>query len=117
MKETPMLDEYDLTALLQAYSGDTLARKALIDALEEAGDPRLEAVRAEAVDWDGLAQQLADAGKGKSWWAGTPQGQSYYRWLIDCARYGSATRQDVTDAVRQARREWLQGLFPEVRLG
>ena len=55
------------------------------------------------MDWDLLALRL-----------GVADGVSYCRWLIDCARYGSATRQDVTNAVRQARRDWLRGLFPEV---
>ena len=98
-----MFDEHDLIALMEAYSrGDTLARKALIDALEEAGDPRGDAVRAEQVDWDALARRLA------------PHDSRYYRWLIDCARFGSTTHEEVAAAVRRTRRNWLRGLFPEI---
>jgi hypothetical protein len=112
-----MLDLHDLIALLEAYCrGDTLARKVLIDALEEAGDPRIDAVRAEAIDWDELARRLAPSPGGHVWYMGLPRDVSYFRWLIDCARYGSPTRPDVALAVRRARRDWLQGLFPEVRL-
>jgi hypothetical protein len=101
-----MLDGHDLAALLNAYtSGDTLARKALLDALEEAGDPRADAVRAERVDWDAVARRLRPA-----------RDTAYHRWLIDCARVGSATRPDVVAAVRRARRDWLRRLFPEVDL-
>ena len=41
-----MFDEHDLEALLLSYiGGDVLARKVLLDALDEAGDPPTEAVR------------------------------------------------------------------------
>ncbi len=101
-----MLDGYDLQALLEAYTGgDTLARKALLDALEEAGDPRADEVRAERVDWDALARRLKPR-----------RDTAYHRWLIDCARVGSATRPDITAAVRRARRDWLRRLFPEAAL-
>jgi hypothetical protein len=107
-----MLDEYDLIALVEAYSrGDVLARKVLIDALEEAGDSRVDAVRAEKVDWDALARELAP---NVSTYYGGQREVGYYRWLIDCARYGSETRIDVANAVRRTLRAWLQGLFPEV---
>jgi hypothetical protein len=108
-----MLDERDLIALLEAYTGgDRLAWRALIDALEEDGDPRAEAVRGERVDWDALARKLAPQND----WGHGFNDRAYFRWLIDCARYGSTTHAEVAQAVRQARRQWLQGLFPEVQL-
>jgi hypothetical protein len=109
-----MFDEHDLLALLQAYiGGDVLARKVLLDALDEAGDPRAEAVRAEAIDWEALAARLA---KGSSAWHGYPRAVAHMRWQIDCARYGSHTSDEVAQAVRTARREWLQRLFPTLDL-
>jgi hypothetical protein len=109
-----MFDEHDLVALLQAYiAGDVLARKALLDALDEAGDPRMELVRAESIDWEALAVKLVGL---------SPQAHGYFpavshmRWQIDCARYGSSTRDEVAQGVRTARRQWLQQLFPEFDL-
>jgi hypothetical protein len=103
-----MFDEHDLVALLQAYiAGDVLARKALLDAMDEAGDPRTDAVRNEDVNWDALAGRLA---------AFHFRDQAYMRWVIDCARLGSPTTEEVAEAVRNARRKWLQKLFPELAL-
>jgi hypothetical protein len=109
-----MLEEHDLIALLRAYiGGDTLARKALLDALDEANDPRLDSVRAEGVDWDALSRGLTGNRNAHGW---SRNDQPYLRWLIDCARYGSNTLPEIVRAVREARRGWLQELFPEVTL-
>jgi hypothetical protein len=103
-----MVDESDLLGLLRAFAGgDLVARRALRDVLEEAGDARAEALQQEGVDWDDLATQLSRR------LAGSPR---WYRWLIDCARFGSPTQPEVAAAVRQARRGWLQELFPELDL-
>jgi hypothetical protein len=115
-----MFDEQDLIGLVRAYiAGDVLARKVLLDALDEAGDPRTAAVREEDIDWDDLAVRLS---------GGEPlpprrrrkryslnRHAAYMRWLIDCARFGSSTQPEVAEAVREARREWLGKLFPELR--
>ncbi len=113
-----MLDEQDLIGLLRAYvGGDVLARKVLVDALDEAGDARASSVGEEQIDWNTLAQRLA----GEPLRALRP-GQvligksAYLRWLIDCARVGSPTRPEVTQAVSDARRKWLKQLFPELEL-
>jgi hypothetical protein len=114
-----MLDEQDLIGLVGAYiAGDTLARKVLLDALEETGDPRSAVVREEDIDWDDLAVRLC---------GGKPlpprrrrrkyvhdRASANMRWLIDCARLGSNTPPEVADAVREARRTWLERLFPEL---
>jgi hypothetical protein len=106
--------EYDLVALLQAYiGGDMLARKALLDALDEEGDPRGEAVRGEGIDWDGLARKLSTP---SPLWPFGKQDVSYMRWLIDCARFGSGSKPRVVEEVREARRLWLRRLFPELEL-
>jgi hypothetical protein len=99
-----MLDE-TLPALLLAYiDGDVIARKALLDWLEEHGDPRVEAVQQEAINWDQVARQLHD------WYVG------YLRVEIDCARAGGEASPRAVAAVREARRKWLRELFPEVEL-
>jgi hypothetical protein len=99
-----MLDD-TLPALLLAYiDGDVIARKALLDWLEEHGDPRVEAVRLEAINWDGVARQLHGWGGG------------ILRVEIDCARVGGEASPRVAAAVREARRKWLRGLFPEVEI-
>jgi hypothetical protein len=104
-----MADESDLLGLLRAYAGgDLLARRALRDVLEEGSDPRAEELQQEAIDWDELAARLARQEPGSSNW---------YRWLIDCARFGSPTQPEVAVAVREARRCWLQELVPEFDLG
>jgi hypothetical protein len=114
-----MLDEQDLIGLVGAYiAGDALARKVLLDALEETGDARAAAVREEDIDWDSLTEIMM---------SGKPlpprrrrkkqpfsRGWTHMRWLIDCARLGSNTPPVVAEAVREARREWLEKLFPEL---
>lgn len=99
-----MFDEHDLTALLLAYiDGDTLARKALIDVLDEAGDPRAEKIRDEAIHWDKVAANASDLNS-----------FSYLRFQIDCARYGSTATPEVTALVRHARANYIAQLFPEM---
>jgi hypothetical protein len=97
-----------LLGLLRAYvEGDLLARRALLDWLEENGDSRLEAVRREEIDWDKVARSVCP-----NVWHALPR----YRWYVDCARVGSTALPEVVAAVQQARRDWLQVLFPEVAL-
>jgi hypothetical protein len=109
-----MMDPKDLVGLVRAYcGGDLLARKAILDWLEEEGDPRADLVRAEEVDWNALARRLDRQMNGD------PHGVANVarlRFWIDCARYGSSTVPEVTEAVTEARRQWLQGLFPEFDL-
>jgi hypothetical protein len=112
-----MLEESDLLALLQAYiAGDGLARKVLVDALEEAGDPRAETVRRECIDWDALAGNLAARRGLLGWFRGQNGDPGYTRWLIDCARFGSTSNPTVAQAVRDERRVFLERLFPELEL-
>ena len=138
-----MFDERDVTALLLAYiDGDTLARKVLIDALEEADDPRVEQFREEAIDWDNLAEHLSGEGAGARThypstatprrsvrlWRGEGAGaRTHYpstlsgesarmRFRIDCARFGSPTTPEVTKAVQRARHAHAKKLFPELEL-
>lgn len=109
-----MVEEHDLRAMLQGYvDGDVLARKVIVDLLEEMGDPRAETMREERIDWDRLAYRLAGERPPKSVWAlsGEP---GRYRFRIECARFGAPTTPEVVVAVRQARREWVQTLFPEL---
>ncbi len=98
-----------LQGLLQAYvGGDLLARRALLDYLEETGDSRAAAVQQEAIDWDAVAAGIH-----------APLRQScggILRFYVDCARFNADTVPEVKRAVREARRQWLQGLFPEVDL-
>jgi hypothetical protein len=115
-----------LRGLLEAYvGGDLLARRALLDFLEEVGDRRLEAVRQEAIDWNAVARELCPT-------TGTTPAYRYYRkaggedvddpelpryrYFVDCARYGAGATPEVVRAVREARRAWLGKLFPEVEL-
>jgi len=101
-----MNDETDLRGLLHAYAnGDVLARKVLLDLLEENGDERAEALRAETIDWNAVAQTIA---RPYDW------SVERCRWFIDCARFGSTAPPEVVDAVRLARENWLRGLFPEL---
>jgi hypothetical protein len=115
-----MFDEQDLIGLLRAYvAGDVLARKVLLDALDEAGDPRASVVREEGIDWDALAVKLArepplPPRSRRQRGHALGRDSSRIRWQIDCARVGSTTRPEVMHAVSEARREWLQKLFPEV---
>lgn len=123
-----MFEAHDLLVMLRAYiDGDLLARKVVVDLLEEAGDPRAEAVRQEAIHWDGLARRLAGLPERPSRRRRLrgPFNQSlpepvlsgeaaYLRFLIECARFGSPTRRDVAEAVRDARQTWAAALFPEL---
>ncbi len=112
-----------LVALVRAYvAGDRVARLALVDWLEEQGDPRAEEVRAARIDWDAVARtvycrrnhvQWDEAGHGRGWWHRAAV--SRCRWWIDCALAGADVPPEVNDAVREAHRDWLAGLFPEVR--
>jgi hypothetical protein len=98
-----------LRSLLQAYvGGDQLARRALSDYLEEAGDARAEVVRQEAIDWGAVEMEIPREVRRSC--------GAQLRFYIDCARFNSETVPAVTQAVREARRRWLQGLFPEVDL-
>jgi hypothetical protein len=112
-----MADNEILRSLLQAYvGGDLLARRALRDYLEETDDGRAAAVEQEAIDWDDLAWEIVHPGKR----AGRPVNYdtevARCRHSIDCARFNAGARPEVIQAVREARRRWLQGLFPEVDL-
>jgi hypothetical protein len=121
-----MGDPTILLALLRAYvEGDLLAKRALLDYLDENGDARLEPVRREAIDWLAVARRLSGVTetpqRNLSPWLsrGTdvPNGElARYRYYVDCARFGADAIPEVVRAVSDARREWLQGLFPEVDL-
>jgi hypothetical protein len=101
-----MIDPHELIGLLRGYAeGDILARKVLIDALAEDGDPRATQVENEEINWDRVAADLAR----KS----TLGDRRRLRWLIDCVRYGSTAPAEVTQVVRQKRTAWLKKLFPE----
>jgi hypothetical protein len=98
-----------LRSLLIAYiSCDLLARRALLDYLEETDDGRAAAVQQEAIDWDAVAGSLPLEVRRSC--------GGILRFYVDCARFSSDTVPEVTQAVRAARRRWLQGLFPEVDL-
>ena len=104
-----MTEESNLLGLLRAYyRGDRLARAALVDWLEESGDARADAVRQEGLDWDAVARQLWPLDPYIPW--------GRWRWYVDCARVGSPVLPEVAQAVQEARRRWLQKLFPEVDL-
>jgi hypothetical protein len=117
-----------LRGLLAAYAdGDLLARRALLDLLQEEDDGRLEAVRAEAIDWDAVARGVCpgvDRSRERSPvrpYASASHGGynddlPRYRWFVDCARVGADALPEVVRAVRAARRRWLRELFPEVEL-
>jgi hypothetical protein len=105
-----MGDKEVLRSLLQAYvGGDLLARRALLDYLEEAGDRRGEDVRAEAIDWEAVALGAALAAK-------RSHDVRLFRFYVDCARFNAGAVPEVMQAVREARRRWLQGMFPEIDL-
>jgi hypothetical protein len=111
-----METEAILQGLLLAYiDGDVLARKVLLDYLEEQDDARLEAVRAERVDWGALASTIAHA-RGAGFYLRLQHDVNKHRWLIDCARAGSEVQPYVKTAVGEARRQWLRQLFPEIDL-
>ncbi len=99
-----------LHALLTAdVTGDRVARQALADYLEEQGDPRAEAVRAEKIDWNGVARKLEKDLNGSAG-LGTYH-RNRLRWLIDCCLVGDRVPEYVRDAVEQARRRWAARLF------
>ena len=111
-----MFDEHDILALLEAYiDGDTLARKVLVDALDEAGDERAEQFREEGIDWDALALRLSGEKK-KSHWYSLSGESAKMRFRIDCVRFGSSTTPEVTEAVQNARRAYARKLFPTLEL-
>jgi hypothetical protein len=93
-----------------------LAKRGLLDFLEEEGDPRREAVDREEIDWLAVAQQLAGTQQPQIAWFPVSGELARYRYYVDCARYGAGARPEVVEAVRVARQQWLQGLFPEVDL-
>jgi hypothetical protein len=114
-----MFDEHDIIALLGAYiDGDTLARKVLVDALDEAGDSRAEQFREEPIDWDRVALRLTgDTARPKVRGYSRLTGESArMRFQIDCVRFGSPTTPEVTEAVRRARRAYAKKMFPELEL-
>jgi hypothetical protein len=117
-----MLDAEALRGLLDAYiDGDVTAKKVLLDFLDDAGDPRAEAVRAEAINWDVVAWELTPGrhGKRRRDRQYRPEMLAFdarIRWLIDCARVGDSVRPEVASAVSEARRDWLKELFPEAGL-
>jgi hypothetical protein len=114
-------DPRELAALLAAYiDGDVVARKVLLDWLEEHDDPRLEAVREEGIDWIAVANALAGEKRRirnpRRWEPLLSPNVNQLRFQIDCARVGSDVPPKVRQAVQRARREWLGGLFPEIDL-
>jgi hypothetical protein len=114
-----MFDEHDMIGLLLAYiDGDTLARKALVDALEELDDPRLQQFREEAIDWNNVARRLCgERARKQSRVESILSGESArMRFRIDCERFGSETTPEVKEAVRQARQAHVKKLFPELEL-
>jgi hypothetical protein len=112
------MNDPTLLGLLHAYhAGDRLARRALLDWLEENGDPRHDAVAEEAINWDRVARKLCPykrPARGPRRWYDVECAR--FRFYVDCARVGSPTLPEVERAVREARRGWLQGLFPECDL-
>jgi hypothetical protein len=121
-----MSDVTILLALMRAYvDGDLLAKRALMDFLDETGDARLEAVKREQIDWLGVARRLCGIAEERKpprrhAWEGLPNQPNgelaRYRYYVDCARFGAGAIPEVVKAVTDARREWLAGLFPEVDL-
>jgi hypothetical protein len=119
-----MIDD-TLAGLLHAFiDGDVIARKALLDWLEERGDPRVEDVSREAIDWWLVAWDLVRPGAEQrvplsygGYYPSADRDVNRTRWYIDCVRAGSDAPPDVVRAVREARRKWLAGLFPEMDLG
>jgi hypothetical protein len=113
------MNDPTLLGLLHAYhAGDRLARRALLDWLEENGDLRYDAVAEEAIDWEKVTRQLCPDRRRRSRhrWYDTDPEFARFRFYVDCARVGSPTLPEVERAVREARRGWLQGLFPEYDL-
>lgn len=107
------VNRQDLLALALAYiAGDVLGKKVLADALEEADDPRMEAVREEAIDWDELARQLAKSYSQANYWFRADQPR--VRFQIDCVRYGSTSLDEIVAGVQQARRQFVRKIFPEI---
>jgi hypothetical protein len=113
-----------LVGLLRAYcGGDLLAKRALIDLLEEVGDARAEDVRREDIDWNGVARRLCRP-VGRRIRGGFHAGGEavdhpdlpQMRFYVDCARFNAGATPEVIQAVRDAREEWLQRLFPEVNV-
>jgi hypothetical protein len=118
-----------LTGLVRAYiDGDLVARRALLDWLEERDDPRLGAVRDESIDWDQVAKDLTgyrevivialspseDGVEATESSLLEPKDWHHTRWLLECVRYGSSASDAVVAAVRQARKQWLEKLFTEL---
>jgi hypothetical protein len=117
------MSDPSLLGLLHAYyRGDRLARRALLDWLEENEDQRYTAVEKEVIDWDAVAGKVCPSGRPsrrRSQQRYSPYYSSEfsrYRWYVDCARFGSSATPEVEQAVREARRRWLQELFPEFDL-
>jgi hypothetical protein len=93
-----------------------VARKIISDWLEENDDPRAGPIRGDGADWDALACELAGVRQTTHTWQSLPLPAPRYRWLIDCARYGAGAPPEIVQAVRDARRQWLAALFPELEL-
>lgn len=115
-----------LLGLMLAYcAGDRFAKRALLDYLDENDDPRRDAVERENIDWVAVARGLCphsnNAGH-RILLQHYPEDKvvsgelGRWRYYVDCARFGADTIPEVVQAVRDARRNWLQGLFPEVDL-
>src|SRR5262249_21093672 len=99
-----------LKGLLQAYvGGDLVARRALLGYPGEGGGPPRGGVGAEAIDWNAVALGVAVAAK-------RSRDVKLFRFYVDCARFNAGAQPEVVQAVREARRRWLQGLFPEIDL-
>ncbi|MFM7150871.1 MAG: hypothetical protein ACKO23_13600, partial [Gemmataceae bacterium] len=82
-----MFEQEILQSLLRGYiDGDRVNLRVLLDLLEEAGDDRVDSLREETIDWEDLANQLAQR-------QGYDHHQresirNYYRFLIECVRMG-----------------------------
>ena len=110
-----MFEQEILQSLLRGYiDGDRVNLRVLLDLLEEAGDDRVDSLREETINWEDLADQLAQR-------QGCDHRQresirNYYRFMIECVRMGSPSKKEVVEAVCQSRRNLVQSLFPEVDL-
>lgn len=113
-------DPRELTGLLLAYiDGDVVAKKIVLDWLEEHNDPRREAVALEEIDWDALACSLTGERRNRRRRRFQTQYSpetNHIRFQLECARVGADTRPEIRQAVSNARRQWLRGLFPELEL-